>query len=458
MKMLLLLLSFNSVAAWAEDCSKVLSSRDHVVLSIRDLAKLRVNLDLARARGVQNTVTQQLEQGYQSKISELAVLEPNLDQLLKEEVARIQKNKSTLDDITSGRANVQQTKFKKKSKVVRVEKSGKLLNGVGSFEVESLSNGQYVLISSDSEIGASATFVDSSGQLEDRSVYFEKNLSNFAHSRLLDDAILISGGDLEGVLSSIRKIDSKTQTIEEVGHLQVARYSHSQVTLRDGRVLFVGGLTKVDGIPSGVFDVEVYDPTTHSVATFLKTDFSLQGKCELLLDGNVLVHDGTVAYLIDVAQQEVTLIGHFEHPRKDYSSGLLSDGRLMVSGGWSELKKKSLSTIEMVDTISKTIETLEGTLAVGHTGHQQITLDDKRVLIVGGKSRQYIYEQVVSAMTIFDPENETINAVEVKPLSFRVDHRLIRLSDGSILVVGGSPATTRAMGSVQDVERISIGK
>lgn len=460
----LLLFASLSAPAWAEDCSKLLSSHERVTISVKDLAKLRVDLDLQNAMGSQNFVNQLLETNYQLKKSELALLEPKLEQKLKKEVARIEKDRQATGANTK-RIREEQEKRVHES-ITRSEIVGKIASPVTSPGIEVLADGKIVFLNGSGEGYAEINLYDPKAKQGSPRILLEKKFNYFGHSRLADDTILISGGELDGTfngggttLASVRKFDPKTGTITEVGQLKNPRYFHEQVTLLDGRVLFIGGMAKVNKTNTHVTEIEVYDPADDSIKVFMTPTIHLAGNSVLLPNGNILMQGERRMQLIDVANQETIEIGELENARTGYSYSLLPDGRYVAIAGWDPYKGRAISKIEIVDPIAKTIVTSKAKLGRVRSGHQQITLDDGRILIVGGQAYKGEDSVEILTMSIYDPVKDKVTLVDMPPRLHRKYHRLVKMPDGSVLVLGGIDVSDDGDGShILDVEQIWVGK
>jgi hypothetical protein len=130
--------------------------------------------------------------------------------------------------------------------------------------------------------------------------------------------------------------DPASNTWSTTGSLNSARYFHTAVLLKTGKVLAVTGSTG-----SITSSCELYDPATGiwsiaastSVARYLNTT-------TLLPDGKVLIAGGTQsrfpmnsAELYDPAANAWTLSGNMVTPRYAHSAALLPDGTVVVAGG-----------------------------------------------------------------------------------------------------------------------------
>ncbi len=167
---------------------------------------------------------------------------------------------------------------------------------------------------------------------------------------LADHRVLILGG-MTTVGSSPKYFadayiyDPATMSISKLPENAGHRAFHTATLLDDGRVLIVGGKTRVGAGEGTNPEVYLFDPNTMS--------FSMIGtlpkgrawhRAVKLLDGSVLIVGGedyatgqpeplSDAYLFNPADNSITAVGSMAKPRADFGATLLSDGRVMVQGG-----------------------------------------------------------------------------------------------------------------------------
>jgi hypothetical protein len=74
--------------------------------------------------------------------------------------------------------------------------------------------------------------------------------------------------------------------------------------------------------------------------------------------------------------------------REAHTATLLSDGRVLAAGGWSDTESPSASTgaLEVYDPASGTWTALPVELARSRLDHAALLLPDCRVLVAGGQS------------------------------------------------------------------------
>lgn len=176
--------------------------------------------------------------------------------------------------------------------------------------------------------------------------------------------------------------------------LNVARGAHSAVTLDDGRVLVVGGLTAGGGEKSGnyVADAELFDVVT---GTWTKVSDLSGTKAGRMMNGSVAVktalgtatklNDGTVlicggigvekrgffglggekvdtvdsAFIFDPATNSFSKVGDMNYSRHSHTATIMADGRVLIAGGYNDSFWKSDKTqapFEIYDPAKKAFE------------------------------------------------------------------------------------------------------
>jgi serine/threonine protein phosphatase PrpC len=132
-----------------------------------------------------------------------------------------------------------------------------------------------------------------------------------------------------------------TSTFSQTGPMMTGRSSHTATRLSDGRVLIAGGYGG-----SYVNSAELYDPAT---GKFSQTGPMMTGRSShtatLLSDGRVLIAGGcsdggicksalTLAELYDPAAGTFSPTGPMGKARSSHTATLLSDGRVLIAGGY----------------------------------------------------------------------------------------------------------------------------
>ena len=162
-------------------------------------------------------------------------------------------------------------------------------------------------------------------------------------SVLLQDGkvLVIGGGDSDyEPIASVDIYDPSAGTWTETSELIKARQEHTATVLSDGRVLVTGG-GRIDATETS----EIYDPSTGAWSEAGEMIAGrIAGVSALLDDGRVLIAGGRGGYqwlavsvrmaeIYDPATNSWSTAGDLLDIRHDHAATILSDGRVMVTGG-----------------------------------------------------------------------------------------------------------------------------
>jgi hypothetical protein len=252
---------------------------------------------------------------------------------------------------------------------------------------------------------------------------------------LADGKVLIAGGDTQ----IAELYDPVTGLFTATGTM-AARRAFSAVRLTNGNVLLVGDL-------DGRSDTELYDPTTG----LFTASTSLLGEgvgvtALMLADGRVLVPGGsdigdlghyeqTPSETFDATASTVTATGGLPSPVgfMDYAAAVLSDGRVLVAGGYDGELPSTAAAI--FDPTSNTYSTTGLLLDWAFTG-QMVALRDGKALVVGASNQLFD-----SSSGTFGTTGPLIAACEGFTATL--------LADGTVLVAGGSTSSRTFVGTAQ---------
>ena len=262
---------------------------------------------------------------------------------------------------------------------------------------------------------------------------------------LQDGRVLVTGGSQ----ASAEIYDPSRGTWSTTGPMIRNRSLHTATLLPGGRVLVTGG---------GDASAEIYDPTrgTWSPTASMSTA-RYQHTAALLQDGRVLVSGGSVSWvqddwiitsdgaeIYDPALGTWSQTGPMTTARQLHTATLLSDGQVLVSGGYFYSYYESGGGIyegydqwdsaEIYDPVAGTWWETGSMRAGARYGHIGTLLSDGRVLVSGGYA-PYNSGYLASA-EIYDPAHGTWSRTAVMSTP-RVAHTATLLLDGRVLVSGG---------------------
>jgi hypothetical protein len=274
-----------------------------------------------------------------------------------------------------------------------------------------------------------------------------------------------------------------------------ARGAHEAVALDDGRVLVVGGMR--DGKKEDFAqDSEIFDPVTGNFTSVSSLSGTTKGR---MMNGSVIVErirhtatklkDGTVlitggygidrkgffglgglkkeviadAHIFDPATNTFTRIGELNHARHSHSATLLLDGRVLISGGYSDSfwsRQKTLAPFELYDPKTKTFTEekhwlffTQGTIEK-RMNHAAI-LTDAGVLLAGGEYWDGGFLHFFGKNTlkidkgseVFDPKNNSFKKSGDLSRARRYAAAAV-ISTHEVLLAGGNDST----GPVEQLE------
>ncbi|MBZ5617724.1 MAG: hypothetical protein LAQ69_03155 [Acidobacteriia bacterium] len=220
------------------------------------------------------------------------------------------------------------------------------------------------------------------------------------------------------------------------GNMTTARTGHTATLLPNGQVLLAGG-ADTSG-PPALASAEVYDPVS---ATFIEvgnmTATRMNHTATLLADGRVLIAGGfggitsqaisnprASAEVYDPAARSFTATGTMAKPRSGHTATLLSDGKVLIAGGFSG---SSVEVSAEVYDPSTGRFTPTGGMTVARDSHLAVLLPDGKVLIVPGGDGSSLTAE------IYDPRNGMFSPADWKE-DWSIAATVNPLPNGKILV------------------------
>lgn len=279
--------------------------------------------------------------------------------------------------------------------------------------------------------------------------------SEHAATLLRDGKVLITGGQdhMLAYLDSAEIYDPATNTIDLVflRPMTAARMNHTATLLPDGRVLIAGG----ENGNGWAASTEIFDPVQSS---FTATGSMAGGRAwhtaTPLANGKVLVAGGYAASALASAELYcpdcgvINRSGVMATARSGHTSTVLADGTVLIAGGYNPAAGYYLDTAEIYDPATGAY-TATGTMPRPRGYHTATRLPDGRVLLVGGSNRTYTR---LSSADIYDPVSKSFTFAALTAVA-RSGHTAT-LVNGSVLIIGGEgPATT-----ISSVERFSTNQ
>lgn len=196
------------------------------------------------------------------------------------------------------------------------------------------------------------------------------------------------------------------------------------------------------------FTIEV---TLHGfVMTGTMNSARISHRATLLSDGRVLVTGGTnstgtlaSAEIFDPASGTFSSTGSMATARAQHTATLLNGGKVLVAGG-ADTSGNPLASAEIFDSVSGTFSpTLP--MATPRIGHTATLLNDGRVLIAGGENTT----GALASAEFFDPATGQFTSAGNMTAS-RNFHTATLLSSGKVLIAGGTDSNGTALGDLFD--------
>jgi RNA polymerase sigma factor (sigma-70 family) len=238
---------------------------------------------------------------------------------------------------------------------------------------------------------------------------------------LPDGRVLIAGGHYQGTatVAWAELYDPATGKFSRTGTLNNPRYGQTATLLHDGRVLLVGGGTG----PAELYDVATGNFTVTGSPTIARSMHA----AALLKDGRVLIAGGLDTFLVvipppkksyytavatastelyDPATGKFTPAGSMTTARSQFTATVLSDGRVLLAGGWAGDHARGadsiipLASAELFDPGTGSFSPTGSMSTPRDWGQTATLLSDGRVLLAGGFS---VGIGVLSSTELFDP-------------------------------------------------------
>jgi len=133
----------------------------------------------------------------------------------------------------------------------------------------------------------------------------------------------------------------------------------------------------------------------------------------------------------EVEQGTAGPAGLMSQPRGEHTTTLLSDGRVLLIGGWADDYQASA---EVWDPLTRSFEPA-GTLATPRSGHSAFVQPNGGVLVVGGWGPP---GGPVATAELWDPDSGAFAPAGTMAIP-RGEPTITELTDGRVLIVGGRP-------------------
>jgi len=252
------------------------------------------------------------------------------------------------------------------------------------------------------------------------------SVARFAHTATLlqSGKVLVTGGCAASNCSTATAVselyDPASNSWSTTGILKTARYYHTAVRLKTGKVLAIGGSTGTT-----TTSCELYDPSTGTWSNAASTSTARYlNTTTLLPDGKVLVTGGTPsrgplrsAELYDPSANAWTLTGNMTTGRYAHTATLLTDGTVLVAGGEGQAISCGKACTSYIPTAKAEIYNLAtgkftatANLSRAQAYHTMTLLRTGRALADGGIGTTSVCCVVLSTAEVYTPLTLTFSA------------------------------------------------
>ena len=279
------------------------------------------------------------------------------------------------------------------------------------------------------------------------------NYGRAGHAMVLlpNGNILVSGADIIDSINTAKTceiFDINTKTWRPTNPLLAPMYGHFMEVLNSGEILAFGGATRV---------CQIFNPNTEewrlTDSTIYERNFGGETYVKLQ-NGNIMIMGGrnwdsenntdkiyNECEIFDQNEEQWIEAAPMHKARIYHSSILLSDGNVLVSGGFN-IQDRYLNQCEMYLHNSNTWIEVDS-LIEPRAHHGQILLENNNVLLCGGNSYDKITGSSIpeNRCMVFDIEQkkwilkENIQRFRTSPGIFQINNKTL------ILIGGDTPET-----------------
>jgi YVTN family beta-propeller protein len=176
------------------------------------------------------------------------------------------------------------------------------------------------------------------------------------------------------------------------------------------------------------------------VGSFAANTLLSNGKALITGGIDVSGNQSAAAQLYDPTSQTFTSTGSMQLPRREHTSTLLADGRVLVTGGrgGTAINSPTTATAEIYDPVAGTFTSTATPMNAPRRLHTATALVDGTVLLVGGLG----IGADQNTAEIFDPKTNSFTLLTATLAKARETHTATLLPDGTVLIAGGSSGGT----------------
>ena len=270
---------------------------------------------------------------------------------------------------------------------------------------------------------------------------------NHTATSLKDGRLLFIGGEnADGEIRKAEVLDAQTGTVASAGSVRFGRANHSATLLDDGRVLIVGGTRRGAELTS----TEIFDPVS---GAFSKGPDLIKARAAhsatRLSDGKILVLGGRLdrtAEIYDPATSTFTLLKSQTNAlRVGHSAVSLSDGKVFIAGSTDFYDG---DTAETFDPIAGSFTPTKNWMQVNRVRPELRVLPDGKIQVIAGDSR--------GSIEIFEPRIRRFrNLAGISSTSNTLDGPQMLRARTRIALISASMSAASANGKKSNVSKTS---
>jgi N-acetylneuraminic acid mutarotase len=350
-----------------------------------------------------------------------------------------------------------------------------LVTGRSQHSSTVLADGRVLLVGGAGTNGAAGIFPQLTAEIYNPGGGTFTATGGLSNGRLLhaadilpDGRVMVAGGQASFINStnSVEVYDPNAGTWSLAGGQVIGRQQHTTTLLADGRVLVVGGQGAGSGTSaqplSYLKSAQIYDPATH---TWSSTGSLTTGRYDhaatLLSDHRVLVTGGITsggtsgvttnsAEIWDPSNGQWTTVNPMitnPNGRRGHALTPLPTGQVLVTGGFdTSLPANYLASAEIYDptlnqwTAPSPSPAGQATMSSARAYHTATILSNGKVVIIGGRT---LTSSLTSTVDGFDPETQSfipLPDIGGNGATPRAFHTATLLPNGKIFVAGGQIA------------------
>jgi len=283
-----------------------------------------------------------------------------------------------------------------------------------------------------------ATFAATGAMTDPRAYHVAALLSN-------NDVLVASGAGTAGALSSAELYDETTGKFTTTGSLLTAR--RNATIAPSGATFVAAGGQDTSG--AALDSAETYSLTTGMWTATGRMAAKRFGHAAFVLQAtgqSVVAGGANAATLGDIASTERLAAGvwisagSLTAARRDLAGATLPDGTLLVAGGYQASTGTELATTELYDP-TKGAWGKVGSLGTARSELRLTALANGAAVATGGLVRDAkgAVTSTLKTVELYDPVAQTWSSLP-DMTGARADHTATLLSDGRVLVAGGSGA------------------